>query len=404
MAQEVVLGVSGGIAAYRSCDIVRGLQRRGAEVTVVMTAHAREFIAPLTLATLSGRPVITSHFEAREEASGDVEHIQLARRCDLLLVAPATANVIAKMAAGLADDFLSTFYLVVTSPVLVAPSMNTAMWRHVTVSENVDRLRERGVRFIDPEVGPLASRGEGIGEGRLAHPDRIVEAAMEILATGRARGPLSGRTVLVTAGPTREAIDPVRFLSNRSSGRMGYAVAEAARDLGAEVVLVSGPTDLPDPSGVRTVRVVTADQMKQAVMDHLPGASVIVKAAAVADYRPSRVSPGKIKKSGKSMTLTLDPTEDILEAIGKAKGDRFVIGFAAETGDPIAAARRKLLAKNLDLIVANDVSESNGAGVFGSGDNEVVVLDPGGGEERWPRMAKTEIAARLMALVAKRLP
>lgn len=412
---EVVLGVTGGIAAYKSGDIVRGLKRAGADVTVVMTGHACEFITPLTLQTLSGRRVITSHFQPSEPAAdpGDVEHIGLARRCALLLVAPATASVLGKMAAGIADDFLTTFYLAVACPVAVAPAMNTRMWEHPAVQENLARLKTRGVHVIGPEVGLLASRGEGIGVGRLAEPDRIVARALEIAGQTVSKGsvasgypPLAGKRLLVTAGPTREPLDPVRYLSNPSTGKMGFAIAEAARDLGAQVVLVSGPTHLPDPPGVTTVRVTSAQQMHDSVIDRLDGAEaadIVVMAAAVSDFRPASPAARKVKKEVAPLAVPLERTPDILAEIGRSKGKRLVVGFAAETEDLVANARRKLKSKKLDLIVANNVAGNGFQTGFGSDTNEVIVLDREGGEQRWPCMSKVEVAARLMALIAERI-
>lgn len=410
---EVVLGVTGGIAAYKAADIVRGLQREGANVTVVMTAHALEFITPLTLETLSGRPVITSHFDPPPagQEGGDVEHIGLAQRCDLLLVAPATASVLGKMAGGISDDFLTTFYLAVTCPVAVAPAMNTRMWGHAAVQENLSRLVARGVHVIGPESGPLASRGEGEGMGRLAHPDTIVGEAMRLGggaagAPGAAR-PLAGRHVLVTAGPTREELDPVRYLSNPSTGKMGYAVAEAARDLGARVTLVSGPTHLADPAGITTLRVTSAQQMHDTVMARLDGetqADVVVMAAAVSDFRPARREPSKVKKHAAAMQLALERTPDILAEIGASSTGRCVVGFAAETEDVAANARLKLKNKGLDLIVANSVAGDGSHAGFGAATNEVIVIDRDGNQQQWPRMPKHEVARRLMLLIAERLP
>ena len=415
---EVVLGVTGGIAAYKAADIVRGLQRAGVGVTVVMTDHAREFITPLTLETLSGRRVITSQFDPSRQSSdpADVEHIGLARQCDLLLVAPATANALAKMAAGIGDDFLTTFYLAVTCTVAVAPAMNTRMWEHPAVQENLSRLRSRGVQVIGPETGPLASQREGAGMGRLAHPDVIVQAALDLgstpaptvgpLAGTDAAGPLAGKNVLVTAGPTREELDPVRFLSNPSTGRMGYAIAEAARDLGARVVLVSGPSPLGDPRGITTVRVTSARQMHDAVMARLGAAQpadVVVMAAAVSDFRPAQRSTQKVKKERAELDLRLERTPDILAEISRAAGSRFIVGFAAETEEIVANAKRKLKDKKLDIIVANSVAADGPVPAFGAETNEVVVIDRQGGEQHWPRMGKQEVAARLMAMVAGRL-
>jgi phosphopantothenoylcysteine decarboxylase/phosphopantothenate--cysteine ligase len=416
---EVVVGVTGGIAAYKAAEIVRGLKREGASVTVVMTAHAREFVAPLTFEALSGRRVITSHFEPPESVShcADIEHIGLARSCNLLLVAPATANSLAKMAAGIADDFLSTFCLAVTCPVAVAPAMNTNMWEHPAVRENLARLKARGVHVIGPEAGALASAGEAEGIGRLAEPATIVARAIEIAraadkpaSAGKRRGTLAGRRVLVTAGPTREDLDPVRTLTNPSTGRMGYALAQAARDLGADVVLVSGPTHLPDPAGVDTVRVTSAQQMHDAVMDRVRtarggrGPDIIVMAAAVSDFRPVTRAPQKVSKTTAPLEILLEPTPDILKELGSLQGKRFLVGFAAETEDLLGGARRKLRDKHLDLIVANSVaSHGTDPGAFGSDTNEVIVMDRRGRPQRWPRMTKAEVASRLMSLVAQRL-
>jgi len=405
---HVVLGVTGGIAAYKAADVLRGLQRAGAEVTVVMTDNARRFVAPLTFQALSGRRVITGTFDPAPDAADaqDIEHIGLARRCDLLLIAPATAAAIGRLAAGLADDFLSTFALAVRCPLVVAPAMNTAMWEHAAVVENVDRLKARGAVIIPPERGPLASRSEGEGVGRLASPEAIVEAVMGLLGV---RGPaeangfsLAGRRVLVTAGPTREHFDPVRFLSSPSSGRMGFAVAEAARRLGAEVILVTGPTHLPDPAGVTTRRVTTAEQMRTEVLSHLDGVGVVVKTAAVSDFRPA--GPPAARKLGKDEApdrIVLERTPDILAEVAAAGPRRYIVGFAAETGDPVPRARQKLKAKNLDLIVANDVS-MEGAG-FGGDTNEVTLIDRHGAVVSWPRMSKTTLADRLMRFVAEKL-
>jgi len=404
---QVVLGVSGGIAAYKAAEIVRGLRRDGADVTVVMTRNACRFITPLTLQTLSGRRVITSHFDPVTTEEGDVEHVELSRGCDVLLIAPATANVLAKMAAGIADDFLTTFCLAVAAPVVVAPAMNTRMWRHPSVAQNLATLRARGVIVVEPEFGPLASPGEGEGVGRLADPDRVIRAALD---AARERGPapgtpaagrLSGRGVLVTAGPTREPLDPVRYISNPSTGRMGYEIASAAVRCGARVVLVSGPTHLADPPGATTLRVATAEQMRRAVLDHLDGIDVVIKCAAVSDFRPAAPVDRKVKKTEAPRAVQLEPTPDILAELGRKKGKRFLVGFAAETEDLVANARRKLGEKNLDLIVANSVAGPDGA--FGSSTNEVILLDPHGSELRWPAMSKREVADRLMGVIEERI-
>ena len=410
---EIVLGVAGSIAAYKAAEIVRGLRRRGAGVTVVMTRNARRFITPLTLQTLSGRRVITTAFKsAPDSRPEDVEHIGLARDCAVLVVAPASAGTLARLATGQADDFLSTFYLAVTCPVLLAPAMNSRMWQHPAVRHNLEILRARGAEVIGPDVGELASASEGIGVGRLAESEEIVRRAVELASSGNrppveapardASGPLAGRTVLVTAGPTREELDPVRYLSNPSTGKMGYAVAAAARDLGARVVMVSGPTQLADPEGVDVIRVTTADQMRDAVMKRLPKADIVVKTAAVSDFRPAERAPLKVKKGAAARSVKLVPTPDILAEITAHKGRRFVVGFAAETDQIESHARSKLRAKKLDLIVANSVAEGNG-GAFGADDNEVMILDAAGTVDRWPRMSKADVAARLMKLVAARL-
>ena len=388
----VVLGVTGGIAAYKACEIVRGLRKRGCAVSVVMTRSATEFITPMTLQALSGRKVVTSLFDLSDPG---VEHVALARECRLLLVAPATANIIAKLAVGVADDFLTTFALAVRCPILVAPAMNPKMWDHPSVRANVATLVARGCHFVGPEEGAMAEDEWGVG--RLAAPEAIVDRAIEILGSRRS---LSGHRVLVTAGPTREPIDAVRFVSNASSGRMGFAVAAAALRRGAEVTLVSGPTAIPDPEGVKVVRVVTAEEMRSAVLEAFPSATIVVKAAAVSDFAAAAPSDRKIKKNASPRTLDLVPTPDILKEIAPQKGSRIVVGFAAETDDLIGNARRKLLEKGLDLIVANDVS---GGRVFGDEEASVVILDRSGKEERLPGMSKTEIAERLLDLIEQRI-
>jgi phosphopantothenoylcysteine decarboxylase / phosphopantothenate---cysteine ligase len=397
--REVVLGVSGGIAAYKAADVVRALLRRQVEVTAILTANAQRFIAPLTLQTLTGRPAITSAWDPPVAGpdAGDVEHIGLARRCDAFVVAPATANVLGKMAAGIADDFLTTFYLAVTCPVLVAPAMNTRMWEHPAVRAGVATLTARGVRLIPPEEGPLASRREGAGVGRLADPEAIASSVMGVIERS---GALAGHTVLVTAGPTREALDPVRFLSNPSTGRMGYAVAAAARDAGARVILVSGPTHLADPPGVETVRVTTAEEMREAVLQRLPGCRVVIKAAAVSDFRPAAAQTHKVRKDEAALHVELERTHDILAEVARVKGDRFLVGFAAETRDVEEGARRKLREKKLDLIVANKVGGGLG---FARDDNEATLIFADGHEERLPSLSKDELARRLVAAVAARL-
>ena len=389
---KIVLGVTGGIAAYKACEIVRGLRKRGCSVTVALTRTASKFITPVTMRALSGNPVIRSLF-GRE--AGEIQHVTLARECRLLLVAPATAHSLARLANGLADDFISTFALAVRCPVLIAPAMNPRMWDHPAVQHNVQVLAGRGYAFIGPDEGAMAEEDWGVG--RLADPEAIVARVMELLGWRRS---LEGRTVLVTAGPTREAIDAVRFLSNPSSGKMGFAIAAAAVRRGAHVILVSGPTELPDPEGVEMVRVTSAAQMREAVMQRVSGASIVVKTAAVADYTPGKPVAGKIKKDGGPLRLDLQPTADILAEIATLEGNRFLVGFAAETGDLVANARSKLMKKGLDLVVANDVS---GGAAFGSDDGEVIILDRSGREVRLGRLPKPEIAERLLDIVEERL-
>jgi phosphopantothenoylcysteine decarboxylase/phosphopantothenate--cysteine ligase len=381
---RVILGIGGGIAAYKAAELARALMERGMTVQAVMTRAAQEFVRPLTFAALTGRKVITELFDS----DGAVEHIRLTEEADLLLVAPATADLAAKFAHGLADDFLSTFYLAFTGPVVLAPAMNTNMWLHPATKANLEALRARGHHIVEPEEGLLACGTTG--PGRLADPQRIA-AFVEALA--RTNRDLAGETVLVTAGPTQEPLDPVRFISNRSSGKMGYALAEAAAARGARVILVSGPVELAAPAGVTVVRVRTAEEMRAAVMERLEQASIIVKAAAVADYHLAAVPPNKVKKTATRITLELDPTPDILAEAGRNKGDRLLIGFAAETENLVEEARRKLEAKNCDMVVANLVGKE-GTG-FGSDRNEVVLVLKTGETVPLPAASKREIADRI---------
>lgn len=386
----VVLGVTGCIGAYKACEVLRELQRRGADVHVVMTEHATRFVGAMTFEALSRHPVFVDQFALGAE--GDIRHISLADGADLLLVAPATANTLGKFARGIADDALSTLFLATTAPVLVAPAMNVNMFRHPAVVENLETLRARGVGVIEPGTGYLACGW--LGEGRLAEAPEIVEAAMAALQRRRS---LEGESVLVTAGPTVEDIDPVRFISNRSSGRMGYRLAEVARDRGATVVLVAGPTALAAPRGVEVVPVRSAEEMANAVIDRAGAAGIVAMAAAVSDYRPSEKAPHKIKKQPGGHTLPLVRTPDILKALGEMKGKRFLIGFAAETEGLLENARRKRAEKQVDLIVANDVS--NGAG-FASEKNAAVLIDARG-ETELPLMSKRELAERIWDRVAE---
>ena len=387
--KEIVLGISGSIAAYKAVLLLRELTARGAEVAVVMTAGAEHFVGPLTFRTLSGRPVLSNIFDPQSDEA--VEHVALAERAHAFVVAPATANVLAKAAHGIADDFLTTLLLAARCPVLMAPAMDGGMWEHAAVQANVATLRERGVTVFEPEAGALAS---GLnGRGRLPEIESIVEEVERVLTPGR---DLTGERVLVTAGPTREPIDPVRYLSNRSSGKLGHAVATAALRRGAEVVLISGPTALKPPAGAVFVPVQTAEEMREAALQHLTAASVVIKAAAVADYRVERPSPTKIKSGGKRDGLSLDlvPNPDILKELAQKKGGAFLVGFAAETNDVRAHAAEKLRAKGVDLLVANDVSQE-GIG-FEADDNQVVLLDRWGGTLELPRMTKIQVAHAIL--------
>ena len=400
---RVVLGVTGCIAAYKAVEVLRGLQKRGVSVQVVMTRHATEFVGRLTFQSISGHEVISDMFAPT--ADPEIKHIQVAQSADLLLVAPATANTLAKFANGIADDFLSTVYISTTAPVLIAPAMNVEMWAHPATQENVRRLRERGVHFVDPDEGYLACRT--VGAGRLAEPSEIVARAAALLEAQSVTNaaPLAGEHVLITAGPTYEAIDPVRGITNRSSGKMGYAVAESAAALGAQVTLVTGPVALTPPVGVNTVRVRSAAEMLAAVLANLDAATVVVMAAAVADYRPAQTAAQKIKKDGHALTLELEPTEDILATVGRDKGTRVLIGFAAETDNVVANARKKLESKNADLIVANDVS-AHDAGF--DVDTNRVTLVSAAETAALPLLSKRQAADRIlqaaMSLKSLRLP
>jgi phosphopantothenoylcysteine decarboxylase / phosphopantothenate---cysteine ligase len=390
---RITLGVTGGIAAYKSAELVRRLQDEGHSIQVVMTRAAREFITPLTFAALSGQRVIADLFSNQPGGEGSldsaIDHIAVAQRTDLLLVAPATADILAKFARGVADDFLSTLYLAVTAPVVVAPAMNVNMWQHAATQENVAALRARGVRIVDPSEGYLACGM--IGSGRLAEQEEILKAVREAL---QAEQDLAGETILVTAGPTCEDIDPVRFLTNRSSGKMGYAVAAAAARRGAKVVLVSGPTSLETPQGVERVDVRSTEEMQSAVQARFSSCTIAIFAAAVADYRPIEKSSQKIKRGKDAITLRLEPNPDILETVARDKGDRLVVGFAAETEHVAENARKKLAQKNADMIVANDVS-AEGAG-FDLDTNIVTLFSRDGRDLPLPRLSKAEVAQRIL--------
>jgi phosphopantothenoylcysteine decarboxylase/phosphopantothenate--cysteine ligase len=383
----VVLGVTGCIGAYKACEVLRELQRLDVDVHVAMTAAATRFVTPMTFEALSRHPVFHDQWELGR--SGEIPHISIADEADLLLVAPATANTLGKFARGIADDALSTLYLATRAPVVVAPAMNVNMLEHPAVRENLAILRSRGVGVVEPGSGYLACGW--LGKGRLAEVGEIVEAAMAALLRRR---DLDGETVLVTAGPTVEDIDPVRFVSNRSSGKMGYCLAEAARDRGARVILVSGPTSLPAPNGVEVLSVRSAQDMQQAVADRVGPATVVIAAAAVSDYRPAGASASKIKKTDGPVALQLVRTPDILKGLGEAKGARLLVGFAAETEDLVGNARKKLDAKNLDLVVANDVTRPSAG--FGGETNAVVLLRRDGGRVDLPLASKREIAERIL--------
>jgi phosphopantothenoylcysteine decarboxylase/phosphopantothenate--cysteine ligase len=390
MAVKVGLGVTGCIAAYKAVEVMRGLQKAGVLVQVVLTRSARRFVGPLTFEALSGQNVITDMFRSGRNVS--IEHIHLAQEIQLLAVVPATANILGKFAHGIADDFLSTLYLSCPAPVLLAPAMNVEMWQHPAVRDNVEILRRRGHLFVEPEEGTLACGMEG--EGRLADTDLIAARILEALHRSDS---LSKQKVLVTAGPTIEDIDPVRFLSNRSSGKMGYAVAQAAWQRGAEVVLVSGPTALDPPAGVRTISVRSADEMKNAVLELYPQVNIVIKAAAVADYRPAAYAPDKIKKRAQPASLSLVPTDDILGQLGAFKKNQVLVGFTAETQDLLKHAREKMASKNLDLVVANDAS----SGVFGADSATVHILISTGETVTVENCSKLEIAHRILDLALR---
>jgi phosphopantothenoylcysteine decarboxylase/phosphopantothenate--cysteine ligase len=390
---RITIGVTGGVAAYKAAELVRLLQQDGFTVEVVMTRGAREFITPLTFAALSGQKVITDLFEKSSSGEANVEsaieHIAVAQRTDLLLVAPATADILAKFARGMADDFLTTLYLATTAPVIVAPAMNVNMWNHPATQENIEMLRARGVRIVNPDEGYLACGMTGAG--RLAGQQEIVAAVRQTLHTQK---DFEGETMLITAGPTCEDLDPVRYLTNRSSGKMGYAVAEAAARRGAKVSLVSGPVNLETPAGVERVAVRTAEEMRHSVVDRLPESTIAIFAAAVADYRPAEMQTEKMKRNREPLTIRLEPTPDILAEAAQTKGDRIIVGFAAETEHVAENARKKLAAKNADLIVANDVT-AEGAG-FDHDTNIVTLFSRDGRDLALPKLGKSAVAQRIL--------
>ncbi|MGH7164308.1 MAG: bifunctional phosphopantothenoylcysteine decarboxylase/phosphopantothenate--cysteine ligase CoaBC [Nitrospiraceae bacterium] len=387
--KRLVLGVTGSIAAYKAVVLLRTLVQEGAEVSVVMTESATRFLSPLTFEILSGRAVTTELFAANQ----GMQHLRFADQADAIVIAPATANMLARLALGLADDVLSTTALAATCPLIVAPAMDGDMWNHPTVQGHTETLRARGVTLLQPEEGMLAS-GK-IGKGRLPDEMTILSAIEARLCS---RQDWAGQRVLVSAGPTQEAIDPVRFISNRSSGKMGYAVAEAARRRGAEVVLVSGPTALRAPAGIEYVPVSTAEEMGKAIVSRLSWSTAVIMAAAVADFRPARPSRDKLKKTGSAWRrLDLEPTEDILETLAKQRGTQMLVGFAAETEDVLEHAQEKLVRKGLDLIVGNNVATA-GSG-FGSDTNAAILVDRTGGVTRFDAMPKRELADRILDVV-----
>ena len=393
---RVALGVSGGIAAYKAVEVLRGLQKAGCSVRVAMTRRACEFVQPLTFRALSGAHVIIDDYAP--DNPDPIAHITFSQTIDLLIVAPATANIIAKFSTGVADDFLTSTYLACTAPVLIAPAMNTTMWEHPATQRNLEQLRSDGIYVLDPDAGEMACGT--IGPGRLSDPERIVSAALGILRKSREAADLSGERIIITAGATREAIDPVRFLSNRSSGRMGFALAEAAQARGAEVVVISGPTSVNAPSNLLIRRVVSAEEMAEAVSKEIGTSTIFIGAAAVADYRPVTVAGQKIKKNEEFLTLELERTTDILGKVSQNRPEgMLVVGFAAETDNLVANAESKLRSKLLDIVVANDVSNPEIG--FDSENNAVTILARGNNDSiKVPLSSKLEVANRIFDVVA----
>jgi len=384
------MGISGGIAAYKSCEIVRRLKKLGAQVIVVMTENAQKFITPLTLETLSENEVVTEMFPEKKVVG--VRHVNLAQWADLILIAPATANMVGKIRAGIADDILTTVVISTKSPVLIAPSMNVNMWENPIFQENMEFLKNKGYMFIEPETGDLAC---GTGKGRLPEPETIVKQVVR-LSTGKKD--LEGKSILVTAGRTQEPLDPVRYLSNRSSGKTGYAIAEAAQKRGAKVTLISGPSDLRVPAEVNFIRVEKAKEMYSAVRSHFDKADALIMAAAVSDFVPSMVSQDKIKRKEEEILLKLKPSLDILKEMGKRKKKKILVGFSLETEDEIKNSKRKLVEKNLDLIVANNPNVP-GAG-FEVDTNQVILIDRRGRTEKLPLLLKKEVAEKVLDKVS----
>jgi phosphopantothenoylcysteine decarboxylase/phosphopantothenate--cysteine ligase len=390
--KNVIVGVSGGIAAYKAVEVVSRLRKLEVETHVIMTRNATKLVAPMTFRTISCEPVAVEMFE--EPKRWNVEHIALAEAADLFLVCPATANVIGKIACGIADDFLTTTILACVAPKLICPAMNSNMYANPAVQENLERLRKRGYGILEPEYGRLASGA--VGKGRLPDPEKIVSEAVRILSRA---ADLEGTTILITAGPTREYIDPVRFISPPSSGKMGYALAEAAAERGARVILVSGPAELEPPAGVETVRVTSTRDMLEACLRVYPGVNAVIGAAAPSDFRPAQRSDRKIKKTGAAETLTLVPTEDIMRTLGQEKGHRVLVGFAAESENVLAYALEKARAKNLDFVCANQVGLPDRG--FGADTNAVSVVCADGSHEDLPFGTKREIAGLILDRVRK---
>ncbi|MBI3354488.1 MAG: bifunctional phosphopantothenoylcysteine decarboxylase/phosphopantothenate--cysteine ligase CoaBC [Nitrospirae bacterium] len=393
--KRIILGITGSIAAYKAAEIVRRLRSLNAEVWVVMTRGGTEFITPLTLQTLSGHTVYTETFALQEGSK--ITHINLIKDADLFLIAPATANIIGKFAAGIGDDLLTTMALAARCPVIIAPAMDSDMYDNPILQNNIAQLKETGCRFIETEEGELASGL--VGKGRLANIEVIISTVIDLLVVKK---DMAGEVVLVTAGPTREYLDPVRFISNRSSGKMGYAIAASAKERGAEVILISGPTTLQKPAkseGIELINVVTASEMREEALKNLKRATIVIMAAAVSDYRPVDISPGKIKKSGGNVSLDLTETPDILTEIGMDKGNRIVVGFAAETENLESNAMLKLKRKNLDIIVANDVLDPDAG--FEVDTNVVTIIDKNNEVTPLPRMSKKEVSYRILDKIAK---
>ncbi|MBI5374943.1 MAG: bifunctional phosphopantothenoylcysteine decarboxylase/phosphopantothenate--cysteine ligase CoaBC [Candidatus Schekmanbacteria bacterium] len=393
--KKITIGITGGIAAYKSCEIVRELKKKNASVTVIMTANAQQFVTPLTFRYLSGEKVITGMFD--EPSDIDIKHISLSKETDLLLVAPATANIIAKFSGGICDDFLSTFFISYTGKVLIAPAMNTAMFNHNITQSNIKKLSLLGVRFIDPASGSLACGDEGIG--RLADVEQIISAACNELLKKK---DLTDEKILVTAGPTREYLDPFRFISNPSSGKMGYAIAAAAERRGADVTLITGPTNLQDPSGIKTIHVGSAEEMRKEVLKKFKSSTITIKAAAVSDFSPEEKVPEKIKKDGNSnFNLKLKLNPDILKEICKSKSkDQIVVGFSAESSNLIKNSMKKMKDKGCDLIVANDITKK-GSG-FETATNIVTIIDSKGAITQLPELPKEEVADLILDKVIQR--